>query len=138
MGKRRTDRQGRSHPSFIMLRHDMMESEAWKSLSVASQALWLYIRKRYNGNNNGEIPLSCREASSFLNVSKNTAAKAFEELENRGFIKVGRDSDFRLKTKTSRRWVMTHESYNNHGPTNEWRQWKNDVSKLDQNRNAIS
>lgn len=138
MPKRKMDRRGRSMPSFIMLRHDIMDSPAWKSLPPESQALWLYIRKRYNGNNNGEIPLSCREAASFLNISKNTSAKAFENLLDRGFIKVGQDSDFRLKSKTSRRWVMTDESYGNHGPTNEWRQWGKGVSKVEGNRKPVS
>jgi hypothetical protein len=131
---KRTNYQGkRGTVSFIMLRHDMMDSEAWKALSPESQALWLHVRRRYNGNNNGDIPLSCREAAQLLNVSKNTAAKSFQQLENSGFIRLGQHSDFRLKTKRSRRWIMTHECNNGHGPTNEWRAWRRPVSEVEQN-----
>ena len=136
---RKTNYQGKSKvPSFVMLTHYMMDSPAWKSLPPISQALWLHIRRRYNGNNNGDIPLGCRDAARFLNISKNTAADAFKDLLDRGFIKVGQDSDFRLKSKTTRRWVMTDESYGGHGPTNEWRQWGKEVSKVEENRKPVS
>lgn len=112
------------YPTFVMLTYYMMESEAWQSLSAHAQALWLHIRKRYRPDNNGSIPLSVREASIFLNCGKAKAKEAFDELLDRGFIKVGRDSKFTQKSKVAREWVFTHESYNNHGPTNEWRNWK--------------
>lgn len=123
MARGRMDRRGRNAPSFIMLRHDMMDSPAWQSLSAEAQILWVHIRRRYNGNNNGKIPLSCREAGRLLNVSPNTAGRAFSDLQDRGFIKICADSDFRLKTKTSRRWAMTHEVLNGQVPSNEWRKW---------------
>lgn len=107
-----------------MLRFDMFDSPAWRHLPSEAQALWLHIRRRYNGTNNGEIPLSCREAAELLNISKNTASRAFERLIEHGFIKIGEDSDFRLKLRKSRRWIMTHEAYASRGPTNEWRDWK--------------
>lgn len=124
--------KGRSGPNFIMLRHDMMDSEAWRTLSAHAQALWCHIRRRYNGNNNGEIPLSCREAGQLLNAGKGTARLAFIELLEHGFIRVGEFSNFTLKTKKSRRWIMTHEAYGGKGPSNEWRAY----SKTEKNRPA--
>jgi len=120
--------KGRSKtPKFVMLRFDMMDSEAWQSLSPKAKALWCQIMRRYNGINNGEIPLSCREAGKLLNVSKNTANLAFRELEDKGFIKVGLYAGFRNKQRVATRWVVTHQGYKGKPPTNEWRQWRPEI-----------
>lgn len=127
----KTNQKGRTKTaSFVMLTHHMMDSPAWKSLSANAQALWVHIRRRYNGSNNGDIPLSCREAGDFLNISKNTASKAFDELLDRGFLKVGMYSSFTCKIKKSRRWIMTHEVLDGNPPTNEWRDWGKDTPKI--------
>ena len=89
MAKGYVKAKGRKDPNFIMLRHDMIDSAAWRSMPAHAQALWIHIRRRYNGYNNGEIPLSCREAAQLLKVSKNTAGKMFEILIDRGFIDIG-------------------------------------------------
>lgn len=117
--------KGRSKgQTFVMLRNDIIDSPAWQSLSSKSQALWLHIRRRYKGHNNGDIPLSCREAAIKLNVSKNTAGKAFQELQDKGFIKIGEFAGFVNKHRRSTRWIMTDEEYNGCKATNEWRAWK--------------
>ena len=114
--------KGRSKsPNFVMLRHDIMKSPAWRSLSPNTRCVWLEIMFRYKGDNNGEIPLSCREAGELLGVGKNTAYRAFTELEDRGFIKVGLIAGFKNKQRMATRWIVTHESYNGKPPTNEWR-----------------
>lgn len=120
----------RSAPSFVMLTNDIIDSEAWKSLSSNSQALWLHIRRRYNGYNNGDIPLSCREAGELLNISKNTAGKAFKELLDRGFIKVGSVGGFRVKKRYSTRWILTDEEFNGCKATKEWKKWKPSKDKI--------
>lgn len=119
----------RAHPNgrtkgsqFVMLRYDMMDSAAWRGLSPYAQALYPHIIRRYNGSNNGKIPLSCREAMILLNCSKDRAAKAFNELIEAGFIKIGQDSSFGFKMKTSRRWILTHHVLDGQAPTNEWRE----------------
>ncbi len=116
--------KGRSRtPNFVMLRHDMMESPAWLSLSCNAKCVWLEIRHRFKGDNNGNIPLSCREAAQLNKISKVTAKRAFDELEEKGFIKVALYSTFTNKQKTSRRWIMTHEPFNERPPTNEWKRY---------------
>lgn len=114
--------KGRSKGRFVTVRHDMMQSPAWQSLSTNARCVWLEIMRRYNGKNNGSIPLSCREAADLCNISKATAKRAFDELETKGFIKVHLYSTFTNKYKTSRRWIVTHESFDKKPPTNEWRQ----------------
>lgn len=116
--------KGRSKGQYIMLRFDMAKSDAWKSLSANARCVWLEVMHRYNGNNNGEIPLSCREAGERCNFSKNTASKALKELQERGFVEATIASSFNYKDKFSTRWRVTHESFNGKRPTNEWRKWK--------------
>lgn len=113
--------KGRSKGRFVLVRHDIIKSEAWRSLSTNARCVWLEIMFRYNGNNNGEIPLGCREAGKLCKVSKNTAWKAFNELQDRGFVKIGLYSNFTCKYKRSTRWIVTHEAFDGKGPTNEWR-----------------
>lgn len=115
--------KGRSKGNFVMVRHDIMKSAAWRSLSTNARCVWLEIMFRYNGNNNGEIPLGCREAGELCNISKNTAAQAFKELQKKGLVKVGIASDFNHKCKRSTRWIITHEVFDKKSPTNEWRDW---------------
>ena len=108
---------------FVLVRHDMMKSEAWRALSTSARCVWLEIMFRYNGNNNGEIPLSCREAGELCGISKNTAWKAMTELQEKGFIKIGEYSSFTCKMKRATRWIVTHEACEGKAPTNEWRVW---------------
>ncbi len=109
--------------SFVMLRHDVMDSLAWRSLSPNARCVWLEIMRRYNGINNGEMPLSCREAAELCSISKNTASRAFTELQEKGFIKISRYAGFKNKHRVSTRWIVTHERCDDKPPTNEWKSY---------------
>lgn len=67
----------------------MMEEPAWRALSPTAQALYPWLKLEWRGpknNNNGRICLSVRQAAHGLGVSDNTAAKAFHDLQAKGFI----------------------------------------------------
>jgi len=107
-----------------MLREDIQASAAWRSLSPVARCVWIEVVRRYAGHNNGDIPLSCREAAGLVNSSPKSAARAFKELQATGFLKVGALSGFNQKGgRRSTRWALTHESLNGTAPTAEWRQW---------------
>ena len=121
--------KGKGH-KHVQLWRSMQDSEAWRSLSLSGRCVWLEIMNRFNGHNNGEIPLSCREAAELCNISKGTASKAFNELLEKGFIKVGWYSSFTCKYKKSRRWIITHYPLEkSKAPTNEWRNWSEAEAK---------
>lgn len=63
-------------------------TEAWTTMKPTPRALYIELRRRFNGTNNGEIFLSVRDAAKALNVSKDTAGAAFRELIERGFIRM--------------------------------------------------
>lgn len=55
-------------------------------MKPAPRALYIELKRRFNGHNNGKIYLSHRDAALALNVHRNTVAPMFRELERRGFI----------------------------------------------------
>ena len=68
-----------------------METSAWRSLSASAQALYPWIKLEWKGakaNNNGKISLSVRQAAYKLGVTKVTAARAFHDLQAKGFLRV--------------------------------------------------
>lgn len=125
---KRNNRTGRTKGlvpgKFSAIRHDIVKSPAFRSLPSIPRAIWLELMVRFNGHNNGDIPLSCREVAELLNVSKNTASRGFDLLLDRGLIGIGQDSSFTVKTRLSRRWTLTHEPVGNGLPTNDWRTWE--------------
>ena len=76
-----------SKDRFVMLDHWLLESEAWRALSPGASRLLIEVWARHNGQNNGHISYSVREAAELLGVSKDTASKWFHELEAKGFLK---------------------------------------------------
>ena len=74
-------------PQFVMLYNWMIDSEAWLDLKAQPRALYLLIKRRFNGNNNGEIYLSHRDAAQLLNMHRNSIGRYFDVLIEHGFLK---------------------------------------------------
>jgi hypothetical protein len=89
LGKRKKlNAFGMSGPGrHVRLYHWLLESPAWKSLEPGPRALLIEVLQRLNGQNNGYVSLSVREAAERLHVNKDTAAKWFIELEEKGFLR---------------------------------------------------
>lgn len=71
---------------FVQLPDWLMATPAWATLPPGPRALYVELKRRYNGSNNGEIFLSHRDAAIALNVHRNTVGPWFKELVERGFI----------------------------------------------------
>jgi hypothetical protein len=78
----------RGQQSFVHLFNWMMATEAWATMSPGPRALYVELKKRYNGHNNGAIFLSHRDAAMACNVHRNTVGNWFRLLEERGFIEM--------------------------------------------------
>ena len=120
MPRRRNQKRQTSH-RFIKLIYPMLESYAFRSLSNHACRLLTELQYRFNGSNNGDISLSCREAAEALHCGKARANDAFKELTEKGFIKCTVDSSFNYKTKRARRFALTFEDLGNNPPTHEWK-----------------
>jgi len=84
----RQNSRGRSKggPAFVQLFHWVRQTDAWRSLSPWTRLLYIEIRARYSGGNNGDISMSYREAAEILGCSNGPIIAAFRELQERGFI----------------------------------------------------
>ncbi len=71
---------------LVQLPEYLQASEAWASLRPGPRALYVELKRRFNGSNNGRIFFSHRDAAKALNVHRNTVGPWFEELQERGFI----------------------------------------------------
>ena len=104
---------GRSEESahHVRLYGRHMASPAWRSLSPVARCLYVELKLLYVGTNNGKLFLSVRMAAERINVSKTTAALAFKELEDRGFIRLSKPSSFNMKAIARRGdaacWLLT-------------------------------
>lgn len=85
MGKRG---KGERLPQFVPMLIYVLDSPAFMALSPLAQALYLRLKRRcgIRGARNGEVFYSVREAGEDLNVNKNTIAKAFHDLQGKGFL----------------------------------------------------
>lgn len=89
MGRDRKNEAGTEQ--FTKLVRRMMETDAWRALSPTAQALYPWIRMEWKGpkaNNNGRISLSVRQAAERMGIYPNTAARAFHDLQAKGFLVV--------------------------------------------------
>jgi DNA-binding transcriptional MocR family regulator len=101
----------------------MAHSDAWRSLSGGAAKVYVELHSRFNGYNNGEVRLSYAEASDLLALGKSTVARAFEELERKGFIKkVSQGQWYGRKAST---WSVTDRPLRSGEPaTNDWQAWR--------------
>jgi len=94
-------------PPFVQLFRWVTSSAAWKALNPPERALYLELRARFNGHNNGTIGLGCREAAESLNVGRDTAHRAFGRLAEMGFIEPTTVGRFSAGGRKATEWLLT-------------------------------
>ncbi len=84
--RRKLDKKGRGEGGqYFVLPYGVAQSAAWRSMSGPAVKVWVELRCRFNGSNNGRLTLSLDEAARLLGIGKATAQRAFAELEAKGF-----------------------------------------------------
>lgn len=125
---KRHNRTGRSKGSgrYVMLQHYLLNSAAYLSLSPAGRAVLVEIFRLYNGGNNGRLGLSVRIAAARCRIARNTAARAFDELQDRGFIECVTQGGFSLKLRHASEWRLTHLKCDASGqlPSSPFMRWQ--------------
>jgi hypothetical protein len=121
--KRKVNAKGRNDTEqFIPIPYSMAHSSAFRSLSGAATKVWIELRSRYNGMNNGDLSVSLDEAARLLGIGKATAHRAFHELEEKGFIKLSKRGNWYGRMATT--WVVTDRGNNGYPPTRDWKSWQ--------------
>jgi len=89
LAKRRR-KDGRDSPPFARFEKDMLlNCSGWKDLSSSAKLLYMYIKSKYNGSNNGKIKLPYAELSGVKGISSSrTISKAQLELTTKGWIQI--------------------------------------------------
>ena len=57
---------------FVKLTYLLLESEAWRWLRPISQSVYIELRRRFNGSNNGKVAFSLAEGARILRASKSS------------------------------------------------------------------
>lgn len=132
MSRRRSPKGKRSDEGqYVPLPYAMIKSPAWRALSGPAVKLWLELHTRFNGGNNGKVFLSMNEAAEVLGLGKATVQRAFEDLQDKGFLVLEQEGDWyhrrahewRLTTKAT----QTRSGKN--AATNDWRFWRPEKTK---------
>jgi hypothetical protein len=120
---RRTNATGRNEgEAYAPLSYPLLQSPAWRSLSGAAVKVWLELRTRFNGGNNGKLTLSRDEAAACLGIGKATVGRALVELEAKGFVVLKRRGNWYGRLASE--WAVTDKGIDGAPPTNAWRQWQ--------------
>ena len=132
---RRPNRNKRIDAPHVRLYGWLLNSPAYLSLSCPARALLIEVTRLYNGRNNGQIGLSVRTASERCHVARGTAARAFAELQERGFIELVTKGAFSRKAPHASEWRLTFNTCDVTGelPSKAFMRWgrekQNTVSK---------
>lgn len=136
------NQKGRSKSSghFMQLTRFMMETRAWRSLTPQERAVYLEIGILYNGANNGRLALSVRDAAARCRISKDTAGKCFQTLQERGFIECVREGSFNTKVRHATEWRLTMYKCNVSGQLSSraFQHWAPPTSTLKKKRGPNS
>lgn len=72
----------------VQLPEWLQASEAWATLKPGPRALYIELKRRFTGSNNGRIILSHRDAAKALNAHRNTVGPWFQDLQDRLLIRM--------------------------------------------------
>lgn len=116
-------RKGKS--KFIMIDGYVKRSAAWQALTPIERAAYLEVKWKYDGLNNGRIGLGCRELADELNMGRDTAVRALNGLQEKGFIAKAKPSAFNIKNRAVTEWRLTEYRCDETGelPTKDFMRW---------------
>lgn len=122
---KRVNATGRNdREQFIPLPYTMLHHPAWRGLGGAAIKVFLELRSRFNGRNNGDLSLSGDEAARLLKMSKSTVARAFAELDSHGFIRKVTQGQWYGRLATT--WRTTDLPCDGNLATRDWQHWRPD------------
>jgi len=116
----KTGRSRSRHGKHVRLYQWLLNTPAYRALTVGARAALVEFYALFNGTNNGDLFLSQRELAKRLNVTKDTAAKYINELVEKGFIKVQQKGAFDWKSGHATTWILTeHEGAHRRGQSKQ-------------------
>jgi len=117
-----------SFERHVRLHYWLLESAAYRSLSVGARSLLVELYALYNGGNNGLLFLSSRSAGERLRCSKSQAHRWLGELQDRGFIRSQQRGSFTLKARHATTWVLTEFGFGGQLPAKDFMKWRDQLA----------
>lgn len=122
MGRRRgkVNKKGRNagDGQYMGLPYSMTQHQAWRSLSGNAVKVFIELRSRFNGGNNGKLILSYEEAAKLLGMSKTSVGRAYDDLQRKGFIKLEKKGHWYGRKASE--WRCTDCACDGNIPTKDW------------------
>ena len=110
---------------YAPLPYALLKSPAWRALSGPAIKVLLELHTRYNGGNNGKLFLSLNEAAETLGIGKATAQRAFDELQDKGFLVLTKQGNWYGRQANEWRITTKPESGKPQSTaSNDWRSWQ--------------
>ena len=123
--RRPVNKKGRNRYSrFVLYYHHELDCPAYRDLKAIPRAVYMELRRRFNGTNNGYIFCSVRDLSAELHCSKDTAGKALWTLAKHGFIICNQLGSFNWKSGQASTWTLTVEPLNDKPATKDFLRWQ--------------
>lgn len=120
-----TKHKRKGKAKFIMIDGYIMRSAAWQSLSPNDKAVYLELKWRYDGMNDGRIGLGEREVATTLSIGRDTVRRSFASLVEKGFLAKAKASGFNVKSRVATEWRLTEYACDVSGqpPTKGFMRW---------------
>ena len=99
MPKHSTKAERKKVEPFLMIKTWELKSPAFRALTGDEVRVYIEMRMRYNGRNNGDIVFGGQMAGHAIHKSKATGSRILLRLVKLGFIKITKDSSFAQKGK---------------------------------------
>ena len=117
-------------PSFVRHFHYVLDCPAYRDLPALPRAVYMVLRRRFNGRNNGNIYCSVRDLAKELHCSKDSAAKALWILADHGFITSVQPGSFNWKSGKASTWTLTEEALGDNLATKDFLRWQPSEKKV--------
>jgi hypothetical protein len=125
--------KGRIQGQFTAVRYEVMDSAAWRQMSMGARMLYIVLIRplSFNADNNGKIFLSTRRAAKDLGANQESVCIWFRELEHYGFIVMTDPGTIGPKGKATH-WRITDVGWGRLDgksiePTKDYLKWSGEV-----------
>lgn len=111
-----------SRGGVIALPVRMIKSIAYQTLTPQAKVLMMLLQIHWR--NDKLVDYGVREAAEKIPCDRRTVSKAFNQLQERGFVTCIELAFFSSRTQSkSRTWRLEWMPFNDNSPTNTWEKW---------------
>ena len=106
---------------FLQQHEQWLGSPAHSDLKCDARCLLTEFQRLYVPGRNGQLSISVKNAAKALNIHPDTAARAFYDLVEHGFLILRKGELW--QQRLAREWELTIYPSENHEPTDDWQRW---------------